>query len=778
MQLAITNLSAVKSLELHYLELSIKPGATVTLDCAQSELSKMVDLQQAVADGRASYQTVPSTIETASGILMAGIPIATQLVSPQEFGGPMLLSARAGFEIPLPTFAATPAAGGGYFALPEVDEPGTFWLEISGNPQALTVRYVDSRHIDNRSLPASSAFGTLLYGVLDVTVRVGSYEVRITGVVSGTTLSGDIRTTVRQVTEEHTCLVNTASPPTWQPGSYYSSYGNDANDGLSLAAPKRTLPRPGNGGFYYLERGSIFSGVNDHIADEAQEFTVLHVGCGHWILGNQFAVLTGWVAAGAAWTASFPNAVVGIDSLTGTSQALENGMPMKQAASLAACQATVGSYYTPTTITPTPAPIVMYIHPSDGGDPNSNGKVYEIAAYETFLAGCGSSHFEGVIGRGSTCPTGSLISRAKHNDGTDYPILRHFFAFGGTYHNVYWSGGLLEHGATMCTQPQGGASSNFVWHRHLVGEVPQTVHTNDIAILSDPNVSVSSNESAWLWHGDSPMGAQVHDKMYIAHCAGDGLFQSGVSGTVTLRDALFERFKSTATQLFYGVQGWIIERLRHYQLTAAYWPGPALMRSSTSNLAISNSLVVTGFGNSSAGNTFDGYFTPDGGPNPTISTVTLADSTIINLNSAATRSVAWYQGSTGAGNTLLHWSINRTIFSGWNKSFVFGGSATAAQVRLSSDHNTFSPGVSTWWMADSIDMGFVSYKEGWYGTWAASDANSFAGVSTFSGTTGRYPSYAQTTTNPGGYTEAFIDPGEYYGVMLIRAFETAGRLPA
>ena len=81
-------------------------------------------------------------------------------------------------------------------------------------------------------------------------------------------------------------------------------------------------------------------------------------------------------------------------------------------------------------------------------------------------------------------------------------------------------------------------------------------------------------------------------------------------------------------------------------------------------------------------------------------------------------------------------------------------------------------------MADSIDMGFVSYKEGWYGTWAASDANSFAGVSTFSGTTGRYPSYAQTTTNPGGYTEAFIDPGEYYGVMLIRAFETAGRLPA
>lgn len=77
MQLAITNLSSVNHLELSYLEKLIQPGATITFECAQSELSKMVDLQQAVADGRAAYQVVPSAIEVASGVLTAHTPLAT-----------------------------------------------------------------------------------------------------------------------------------------------------------------------------------------------------------------------------------------------------------------------------------------------------------------------------------------------------------------------------------------------------------------------------------------------------------------------------------------------------------------------------------------------------------------------------------------------------------------------------------------------------------------------------------------------------------------------------
>ena len=77
MQLAITNLSTVNTLELPYLELSIRPSATVTLSCTQSELSRMVDLQAAVANGSASYQVAPTAIETASGMLTVGVPVST-----------------------------------------------------------------------------------------------------------------------------------------------------------------------------------------------------------------------------------------------------------------------------------------------------------------------------------------------------------------------------------------------------------------------------------------------------------------------------------------------------------------------------------------------------------------------------------------------------------------------------------------------------------------------------------------------------------------------------
>lgn len=77
MQLAITNLSSTDPLELPYLEKVVKAGATIVLSVAQSELSKMVDLQQAVADGLAEYQVEPTAVETASGILVAGLPTSS-----------------------------------------------------------------------------------------------------------------------------------------------------------------------------------------------------------------------------------------------------------------------------------------------------------------------------------------------------------------------------------------------------------------------------------------------------------------------------------------------------------------------------------------------------------------------------------------------------------------------------------------------------------------------------------------------------------------------------
>lgn len=697
-----------------------------------------------------------------------------------SFGGTMQLSSRSGFELPFPEFTKSDASG--QFELPEITSDRYFSLALSGPKSALNVRWFDDRHIGTQTKPAIGV-GTISGTSLSATITYGGYVISIAGTIAGPSLAATITTTVDSTTEIHTCTVLNAAASVILDGSYYSSFGSDSNDGLTPITPKRTLPTPQDNGIYFIERRSIFNRDNDHIVDETKTFTVLDYGIGHYYVGNQCDVLTGWAdATGGAWSNTF-TAHVGIDTPNGgITQVIENGFPLSRQDSLAVCQANPGTYYAPTTISSTtPMSITVYVHPTDGGNPNTNGKVYEATVRETFLAGRGSSRFEGFYGRGSTTLSGSAIHRSLATDGTDYAISRNFVVSHGVYHNHYMASGLMENGLALFCQVQtaGGNLSHWVFHRGVNDTVPTNWTQNNCAIIESPYRSHSGNETGYDWHPSfGSLGTITINKAYAEHVGGFLFFPSGPTGTVIINDMLVERLTGPSIFLY---NSWIVNRLRHYQL-APYWPGPKLLSNQTSML-FNNSLSVIGFGNNiGPSNTYDGYLTPFGGPDDATQTVVqLNNSTFINLNTTYNRRVSFYVGIPNTSYLKISYSINSCQFSGWTSDSIWGDVSPAGShlIRLGSDYNAFDiPMAYTWMINNSVGMTFAQYQAGWYGTYSASDAHSTSKLTVWTGLKGRYPVPVQTTTNPGGFTQPFEDPQSYLGVLVTQAFEAAGRLPS
>jgi hypothetical protein len=692
------------------------------------------------------------------------------------FGGEMQLSSIEGNEAQFPEYKRAAGYGTGYFTLPDsAIGVRNFTLTASGRVSALTVTWIDDRHIGTIWRPATGT-GTLVGNALDATVTYGAYSVHIVGTVVGNSFEGTITTTAHGCTEVHSCNVTTAASPSVQVGTYYSSFGDDLNDGLSLATPKRTLPAPVDGGVYYIERGSVFSGASDHIVDETKTFSVLDCGIGHRYVGNQLDVVTVWNdASGGAWSA-IVNCHVGLDSNTGLSHVWEDGFPLKQASSLANCQATEGSYYAPTQITASAANLTVYVHPRGNGNPNSNGKVYEVAVRELFIGGRGSCRVEGVIARGATTPSGPVVFRSKATDGTDYPIARNNIYSQTTYHGGYMCGGLQEDCLALFCQPQGGSLSYWVFHRSVTDVVPVNWTQNNCAAIESPYRTRGTNETGYDWHPTAgTLGNITINKPYGEHVGGYFFFPSGNAGTVTINDALLERLSPTAPSIFI-YNAFTVNRLRHFQGTD-YAPGPKLLAGATT-LTITDSLCVTPYGSDIPSNTFDGYITPDGGADEASRTYVSATRCTFKNVGTYSRRVAIYIAPSSGAHTKISFAWNNCIFSGFTSDVVFGDTSAGVGTRLASDHNTYGDGSGTWLFNNSIALTITQYRDGWYGTYTATDANSVQAASTFSGTAGRYPTYAQTSANPGGYTGQFVDVADYLGVAVTAALELAGRLAA
>ena len=172
--------------------------------------------------------------------------------------------------------------------------------------------------------------------------------------------------------------------------------------------------------------------------------------------------------------------------------AWESDVRMVRAASLAACDATAGSYFPSSDST---SPITLYIHPLDGTDPAANGKVYEYSA-----RWCGLTSFS-VTG---SVVRGLWTRRNYYNNGSlivgQNSCVYDCLATEGTKHNVYARQGSYLNGVvarqayytvgnlTMFVHYEDVASGN-VSYVNCTADLQRTPNVNDTGFFGHQGVS-------------------------------------------------------------------------------------------------------------------------------------------------------------------------------------------------------------------------------------------------------------------------------------------------
>lgn len=109
----------------------------------------------------------------------------------------------------------------------------------------------------------------------------------------------------------------------------------------------------------------------------------------------------------------------------------EDGVRLRWVSSIATCDATPGTYYVATVAGSSTA---LYLHASDSGDPDANGKLYEIATRDFGIAvGIGGSAWRvsNVRTKRQAHPDGSLAIYAPGS------VVRGCIAEDGTKHNLF-----------------------------------------------------------------------------------------------------------------------------------------------------------------------------------------------------------------------------------------------------------------------------------------------------------------------------------------------------
>lgn len=202
--------------------------------------------------------------------------------------------------------------------------------------------------------------------------------------------------------------------------------GSDANSGLSEASPKATFASvfaawntAGNPErFCYLKRGTT---IYEEFAPGANGLHLDAYGTGPLPVIDASEIATAWTASGTAnvyqitWSHD-PVAIVGEFPV------VEDDVQLLEAASLAACSSTPGSFYHPTLTT---SPTTVYVHPTDSGDPASNGKEYRIPVRsqavlvgdDTIIrnvVGTTQLHTGGAIKGINRCNWENVVSRYGH----------------------------------------------------------------------------------------------------------------------------------------------------------------------------------------------------------------------------------------------------------------------------------------------------------------------------------------------------------------------------
>jgi hypothetical protein len=155
--------------------------------------------------------------------------------------------------------------------------------------------------------------------------------------------------------------------------------GNDANSGKSPSEALKTLSAVQavivSNQTVGLARGSIFDNERLYLAPTVTNVTIRDYGIGNKPIIDGSGIVTSWSKTGG-YTNVYETTLALTADASSYAATFEDGIFMTRAASLAACDATPGSYIATNETT---ASLTVYIHATGSGDPTINGSEYRIA---------------------------------------------------------------------------------------------------------------------------------------------------------------------------------------------------------------------------------------------------------------------------------------------------------------------------------------------------------------------------------------------------------------
>ena len=231
-------------------------------------------------------------------------------------------------------------------------------------------------------------------------------------------------------------------------------------------------------------------------------------------------VITGWAKTGG-YTNVYDKSLTGL-AVQQHQTVWENGVKLVRVASIAACDATAGSFYVTDTFTNGGA-YSVYVNATGSGNPNVNGKTYECAQrlYSVFLGDSGI--IDGIRG-----------GRQAHNDGSLKVSLdstiSNCVAYGGYQHNFFINTGTVN----KCYAYDCEIGYDFVGISTGSSVGKSVTFSNCIAFHD-----TSCTGPGFFLHGETYSSATYLNNKVYNHA--NGIDVSGFRGTITITDLEFEQ---------------------------------------------------------------------------------------------------------------------------------------------------------------------------------------------------------------------------------------------
>jgi len=209
--------------------------------------------------------------------------------------------------------------------------------------------------------------------------------------------------------------------------------GNDSNDGLSASAPKLTLASAKTAATsaglarFKLKRGSTWR-ESFNISSYTAPIVDSYGDSGNPPVITGLDIKTGWtndLTNTNLWYVDITHDGAG----TNRSVVLQDGALMVRKLSAASANGITGAYYSADNATR------IYINP--GGNPNSNGKVYEVCVRYNAVFAPANSTITGIVAKAAMSNNGPIEAGAGS-------VVRRCVAAFGTKHNVLLASGTME----------------------------------------------------------------------------------------------------------------------------------------------------------------------------------------------------------------------------------------------------------------------------------------------------------------------------------------------